>query len=185
MSGVRLDPHSYADSDQPQTRAIDLALRADFQHRTLEGEVTLRFGEPGGGAIDLDTRELRIEAVTALEGAPLRHELAAADPILGARLRVNLPAGARGLRIRYATSPTASALQWLEPPQTAGKEPFLFSQCQPIHARSLAPLQDTPRIRVTVGRARFRVPSRLRTLMAAASRCTWRTSPARSTCCSS
>src|SRR5438552_5348463 len=170
MSCVRLDPHSYADSDQPQTRAIDLALRADFQHRTLEGEVTLRFGEPGGGAIDLDTRELRIEAVTALEGAPLRHELAAADPILGARLRVNLPAGARGLRIRYATSPTASALQWLEPPQTAGKEPCLFSQCQPIHARSLAPLQDTPRIRVTVGRARFRVPSRLRTLMAAAAK---------------
>ena len=170
MSCVRLDPHSYADSDQPQTRAIDLALRADFQHRTLEGEVTLRFGEPGGGAIDLDTRELRIEAVTALEGAPLRHELAAADPILGARLRVNLPAGARGLRIRYATSPTASALQWLEPPQTAGKEPFLFSQCQPIHARSLAPLQDTPRIRITVGRARFKVPSRLRTLMAAAAK---------------
>src|SRR5438477_4440634 len=170
MSCVRLDPHSYADSDQPQTRAIDLALRADFQHRTLEGEVTLRFGEPGGGAIDLDTRELRIEAVTALEGAPLRHELAAADPILGARLRVNLPAGARGLRIRYATSPTASALQWLEPPQTAGKEPFLFSQCQPIHARSLAPLQDTPGIRITVGRARFRVPSRLRTLMAAAAK---------------
>src|SRR5438132_100126 len=170
MSCVRLDPHSYADSDQPQTRAIDLALRADFQHRTLEGEVTLRFGEPGGGAIDLETRELRIEAVTALEGAPLRYELAAGDPILGARLRVNLPDGARGLRIRYATSPTASALQWLEPPQTAGKEPFLFSQCQPIHARSLAPLQDTPRIRVTVGRARFRVPSRLRTLMAAAAK---------------
>jgi leukotriene-A4 hydrolase len=170
MSCVRLDPHSYADSDQPQTRAIDLALRADFQHHTLEGEVTLRFGAPGGGPIDLDTKELRIEAVTALDGAPLRYELAPADPILGARLRVNLPAGARGLRIRYGTSPTASALQWLEPPQTAGKEPFLFSQCQPIHARSLAPLQDTPRIRITVGRARFKVPSRLRALMAAAAK---------------
>src|SRR5205823_13695263 len=111
--------------------------------------------EPAVGSTALDARELRIEAVTARQGAPLRHELAAADPILGARLRMNLPAGARGLRIRYATSPTASALQWLEPPQTAGKEPFLFSQCQPIHARSLAPLQDTPPIRVPVGRARF------------------------------
>src|SRR5256885_1269479 len=150
-------------------RAV-LALRADFQHRMLEGEITLRFREPGGGAIDLDSRELQIDAVAALDGAPLHYELAAAEPILGARLRVTLPAGARGLRIRYRTSPTASALQWLEPSQTAGKEPFLFSQCQPIHARSLAPLQDTPRIRITVGRARFKVPSRLRTLMAAAAK---------------
>src|SRR5438445_3946612 len=170
MSCMRLDPHSYTDSGQPQTRDIDLALRADFQHRMLEGEITLRFREPGGGAIDLDSRELRIDAVAALDGALLRYELAAAEPILGARLRVTLPAGARGLRIRYRTSPTASALQWLEPSQTAGKEPFLFSQCQPIHARSLAPLQDTPRIRITVGRARFKVPSRLRTLMAAAAK---------------
>ncbi|HMC34721.1 MAG TPA: M1 family peptidase, partial [Myxococcales bacterium] len=167
---MRLDPHSYTDSGQPQTRDIDLALRADFQNRMLEGEITLRFREPGGGAIDLDSRELRIDAVAALDGALLRYELAAAEPILGARLRVTLPAGARGLRIRYRTSPTASALQWLEPSQTAGKEPFLFSQCQPIHARSLAPLQDTPRIRITVGRARFKVPSRLRTLMAAAAK---------------
>src|SRR5207253_515320 len=170
MSCMRLDPHSYADSDQPQTRDVDLALRADFQHRMLEGEITLRSRGRGGGAIDLDTRALRVDAVAALHGAPLRYELAAAEAILGARLRVTLPAGARGLRIRYRTAPTASALQWLEPSQTAGKEPFLFSQCQPIHARSLAPLQDTPRIRITVGRARFKVPSRLRTLMAAAAK---------------
>ena len=168
MCRVRLDPHSYADDEQPQTRAIDLALRADFQKRTLEGEIALHFREAGAGIIDLDTRELRIDAVTALDGAPLAYELQAPDSILGARLRVTLPAGARGLRIRYGTSPSASALQWLEPSQTAGKEPFLFSQCQPIHARSLAPLQDTPRIRITVGTARFKVPSRLRTLMAAA-----------------
>src|SRR5256886_17402245 len=108
MSCVRLDPHSYADSDQPQTRAIDLALRADFQHRTLEGEVTLRFGEPGGGAIDLDTRELRIEAVTALEGAPLRYELAAGGPLPRARLRAELPGGARGGGLRDAQNRRAA-----------------------------------------------------------------------------
>jgi aminopeptidase N len=165
---MRLDPHSYADLDQARTRSIDLAIRVDFATRTLDGEIALHFHEPGDGPLDLDTRDLRIDAVTSLEGAPLRHELAAAQPILGSRLRVTLPGRIAGVRVRYGTSPAASALQWLEPAQTAGGQPFLYSQCQPIHARSLAPLQDTPRIRITVGSARFTVPSRLRTLMAAA-----------------
>src|SRR6267142_819333 len=170
MSGVRLDPHSFADASQPQTRSIHLALRADFARRVLEGEVVLHFREPGAGPLDLDTRDLSLREVAALDGAPLRHELFAPEPILGARLRVQLPAGSRGIRIRYATSPAATALQWLDPAQTAGDQPFLYSQSQPIHARSLAPLQDTPRIRITVGSARFTVPSGLRALMAAAFR---------------
>ncbi|KAH9949467.1 hypothetical protein B0H21DRAFT_728077 [Amylocystis lapponica] len=34
--------------------------------------------------------------------------------------------------------------------QTQGKTfPYLFSQCQPIYARSLAPLQDTPAVKIT------------------------------------
>src|SRR5882672_5068028 len=167
---MRLDPHSYADTAQPQTRSIDLALRADFDRRVLEGEIALHFRTPGSGPLDLDTRELRIDAVTSLDGRPLRHELFAPEPILGARLRIDLPRGAAGVRVRYETSPAATALQWLEPSQTAGGQPFLYSQSQPIHARSLAPLQDTPRIRVTVGSARFTVPARLRALMAAAPR---------------
>jgi len=167
---MRLDPHSYADIAQPQTRSIDLTLRADFDRRILEGEIALHFRAPGVGPLDLDTRELRIDAVTLLDGTPLPHDLFAPEPILGARLRIDLPRGAEGVRVRYATSPAATALQWLEPSQTAGGQPFLFSQAQPIHARSLAPLQDTPRIRITVGSARFTVPSPLRALMAAAAK---------------
>jgi len=167
---MRPDPHSYADAAQPQTQSIDLDLRADFQDQVLHGEITLRFRSPGGGPFDLDTRDLQIQSVASLDGAPLPFTLAAPEPILGSRLRVDLPHGSRGLRIRYRTSPQATALQWLAPSQTAGDQPFLYSQSQPIHARSLAPLQDTPRIRVSVGSARFTVPARLRTLMAAAPR---------------
>src|SRR5437762_9588065 len=117
---MRLDPHSYADVGQPRTRSIDLALRVDFSRRTLEGEIALHFHASGGGKVDLDTRDLRIDAVTSLAGASLAYELAPAQPVLGSRLRVTLPTGAAGLRIRYGTSPAASALQWLEPAQTAG-----------------------------------------------------------------
>ena len=166
---ARPDPHSFAETSQPQTKSIELALRLDFEAQRIEGEVALRFHAPGAGPLDLDTRDLRIFAVTSLSGAPLPFTLAAPDPILGARLRIELPAGSSGVRVRYATSPHATALQWLAPAQTAGgAQPFLFSQCQPIHARSVIPLQDSPAVRITVTSARFTVPARLRTLMAAA-----------------
>ena len=165
---ARLDPHSYADSEQPVAERIDLALRVDFAQRVLAGSALLTLREASAGPLDLDTRDLRIGAVETPEGKPLRYELAPPERILGTRLRVHLAQGTRALRIRYSTSPEASALQWLAPSQTAGgRHPYLYSQCQPIHARSLAPLQDTARIRIRAG-ARFTVPEHLRALMAAA-----------------
>ena len=166
----RRDPHSYADDTQPQTVHLLWRARVDFSTRTLSAEATLTFREPapGSGPLDLDTRDLAIEAVFEGGGLPVPFTLAAPEPILGSRLRVELPAGARSVTIRYRTSPEASALQWLDPAQTAGGvEPFLFSQCQAIHARSVVPLQDTPRLRIRY-RAELTVPSRLRGLMAAA-----------------
>jgi leukotriene-A4 hydrolase len=135
------------------------------------GELTLhvqRASLTGAGAVlDLDTRELSIDSVTDGGGAALEFALDQHDPILGTRLRVQLPVGVERVRLRYRTSPGASALGWLTPEQTAsGQHPYLFSQCQAIHARSIAPLQDTPlrRVRYT---AQLDVPAQLRSLMAA------------------
>lgn len=44
--------------------------------------------------------------------------------------------------VLYHTSSRSSAVQWLMPSATAGKvHPYLFTQCQAIHARSLLPCQ--------------------------------------------
>src|SRR5947209_19986371 len=110
---MRPDPHSYSDASQPLTQRISFDLHVDFELRALSGEIALHFREPGGGPLDLDTNHLRIAAVSSLDGAPLRFDLARPEPILGARLRIDLPPETRGVRIRYATSPQASALQWL------------------------------------------------------------------------
>jgi leukotriene-A4 hydrolase len=166
---ARLDPHSYADSEQAQTRSIELQAAVDFAAHVVRSEVMLHFREPASaGPLDLDTRDLAILTVDVLGGGALPFELFAADPILGSRLRIGLPSGAAGVRIRCASSPRAMALQWLEAAQTASGKPFLFTQCQPIHARSILPLQDTPRVRITIDKARFEVPDDLRALMAGA-----------------
>jgi leukotriene-A4 hydrolase len=171
---ARLDPHSYNDDAQPEV--VELAWRAkiDFATRTLTAEARLGFAAPTlAGPLDLDTRDLLIDSVIGNDGGddgPLAFGVQAPEPIFGARLRIELPAGTRSVRIAYRTSPTASALQWLTPAQTAGgREPFLFSQCQAIHARSVLPVQDTPRIRIRYT-AELEVPAQLRGLMAAAFR---------------
>ena len=166
---ARPDPHSWNDDTQPQTRSLQWEARVDFAARRLDATASLTFHQPAaGGPLDLDTRQLEISAVTDLAGAPLGFVLHPADPVLGARLTLTIPAGATGVKIRYRTSPDASALQWLDPAQTAGgAEPFLFSQCQAIHARSVVPLQDTPRLRLTY-QAQLTVPARLTAVMAAA-----------------
>lgn len=165
---ARRDPHSYNDDTQVETASLALAATIDFATHTIAGDAALTFRRAGGGRLDLDTRDLAIEAVTDLGGAALAWTLHPPEPVLGARLAIELPADTPGVRIRYRTSPAASALQWLAPAQTAGKRhPYLFSQCQAIHARSVIPLQDTPRLRIRYT-AELTIPRALRAVMAAA-----------------
>ena len=166
---ARPDPHSYAQDMQPRTKAFDWNASVDFSARVLTAEVVLHFAEPSpAGPLDLDTRALAIDAVLDATGTALGYTLHPADPILGSRLEITLPAGVTSVLVRYRTSPEASALQWLTPEQTLGKEhPYLFSQCQAIHARSVLPCQDTPAFRVTYT-ASLAIPAELRAVMAAA-----------------
>lgn len=163
-----VDPHSFADPDQGRVTHVHLQLNVDFDQRRLVGAVTLDLEGATGGYLDLDTRDLDIQTVVSGKGEALGFEHAEQDEIIGTKLRIEVPAGTGRITIQYRTSPTASALQWLEPPLTAGKKyPYLFSQCQAIHARSVAPLQDTPRCRVPYS-AEITVPDPLVAVMSAA-----------------
>lgn len=101
---------------------------------------------------------------------PLKFRVSDNVPNIGSKLTIDLPTKTDGellLKVIYKTSPNASALQWLDKEQTSGKNhPFVFSQCQAIHARSLVPCQDTPSVKFTYN-ATIRHASELTALMSA------------------
>jgi leukotriene-A4 hydrolase len=162
------DVHSFARPEEARVTHVELDLRADFAARKLSGTATLDLQTaPGADEVVLDTRDLAIQAVTDAAGKPLRWSFGEPDSVLGRPLTVSLPAGTRRIEVRYATSPTAGALQWLSPAQTAGKRhPYLFSQGQAILTRTWIPTQDSPGIRQTYA-ARITVPAELRAVMSA------------------
>ncbi|MFO7763848.1 MAG: M1 family aminopeptidase, partial [Wenzhouxiangellaceae bacterium] len=175
------DPHSFANYEQVRVEHLALALAADFSARTLEGHVTLQLDrKESSERLVLDTWKLEIRDVNRVgpDGAlePLSWRLADAGEsetdaqareYLGTPLVVALEGGVDQVRIDYATSPEAFGLQWLDGQQTTSGEPFLFSQSQPIFARSWVPLQDTPAVRYTFD-AQLIVPSDLMAVMGAA-----------------
>ena len=143
-----IEPHSYTDLSQGKLVKVDLRLTVDFEKLCLHGYVILTLSQSSKGYIDLDTRDLKIKRVTNTEGDSLKWFLADPDPILGSRLRIELPQKPEAISISYETSPKSSALQWLKPENTAGRNyPYLFSQCQPHHARSILPIQDSAMVR--------------------------------------
>jgi aminopeptidase N len=162
---ARGDPHSHFDDSQPRAKHWRLRLRADFERKVLTGEVELAL-DGDGGTLDLDTAGQTILGASS-GGAAVPFELGPEEPVRGRRLRLTLPRGARSVVVAYETSPEAAGLQWLSPAQTAGKRlPFLFSQCQAIHARGVVPCQDTAIVRVTY-EAEISVPAGLTAVMSA------------------
>jgi len=54
------------------------------------------------------------------------------------------------IKITYKTSKDGQAFSWLTASQTAGlEEPYVFTQCEDINCRTVAPVQDTPSNRIT------------------------------------
>jgi aminopeptidase N len=171
---IHADQHSRSNPAQVRVRHLSLDLDVSFERKALEGTATLDLDrlDPEAAELRLDTRALDVASVETAQGTETwtraRFALEAPDPILGAGLSIALPPRADRVRVRYGSRPEASGLQWLGPPQTAGREhPFLFSQSQAIHARSWIPIQDTPGVRITYD-ATIRTPPALRAVMSAA-----------------
>lgn len=166
------DVFTYANYDKMRVVHVDLDLAVDFSEKILSGsaELAIERLDPDANEIILDVNDLDISAVSirvADNWLPSVFTVGEDDAVKGAPLTIPVPPGADKVRIDYKTSPQAEGLQWLSPEQTAGKKhPFLFSQFQPLLARTMVPLQDTPAVRITYT-ARITTPPELIAVMSA------------------
>jgi leukotriene-A4 hydrolase len=153
------DIHSWSNWKQVVVVHADIKVTIDFTRKLFFGYVdnTISILHEGTNSLVLDTRALAIEDVGIMENGefkPLLFTLPKNHPALGLALHIPLPEGLKGdknvIRIYYSTTPKSSAIQWFEPHQTTGKkQPYCYTQCQAILARTLVPCMDTPSVKFT------------------------------------
>ncbi|KAF7811456.1 leukotriene A-4 hydrolase-like protein [Senna tora] len=163
-----IDPHSFTDSTHPFTTHISFSFYFDFSSSIIHSSALISLPSPHSGPFFLDTRSLTIHSILDPNSqTPIPFSLSDEnDPIKGRNLTVSLSDHSSFL-VTFSTSPSSSALQWLTPPQTFNKtHPFVYTQCQAIHARAVFPCQDTPAVRIRYS-ARLNIPSQLSAVMAA------------------
>ncbi|KAI9488525.1 peptidase family M1-domain-containing protein [Zychaea mexicana] len=164
------DPSSLANLSEVRTTHIHLNWNISFDERKISGHVVLDLLTVAKvDKVVLDTSYLDV-ASASLDGQDLKFHVADRHPSLGSALTIELPQTVEQgtklkVKIDYSTTEKCTAIQFLEPEQTLGKKfPYLFSQCQAIHARSFVPCQDSPGVKVTYSAD---VTSPLRVLMSA------------------
>lgn len=152
VSSPEIDPSTLSNYQKFDVRHTTLNLDVLFQEKKLKGSVTLSLTTLSDvSSIILDTSFLKIHNIEINKKPFVDYKLNDRVEPFGSSLEINYSSSTDDefdLKINYETTDDGTALQWLEPEQTDGKKsPYLFSQCEAIHARSFFPCFDTPSIK--------------------------------------
>lgn len=151
------DPNTLSNYHNFLTKHTSASYEIDFKKNILKGGVTLTFEsltDAESKEIVLDTSFLSITDVK-VNGKAANWNIGDRLEPYGAPLTIKLDEGfAKGkevhIDVKLETTEKCTALQWMTPAQTSNKKhPYMFSQCQAIHARSVFPCQDTPDVKST------------------------------------
>ncbi len=161
---ARPDPTSFSNFTEIITHHLELNLKIDFSSRIISGYVDLHMRSliSGLAEINLDILSLSIKSISVLqnnvESSALVFKIKEKTEIgenLSISLSEKLDSNSHfSLRIHYSSLEPGinilSGLNWLDSNLTLGKKsPYLFTQAEPIYARSIVPLQDHPSVKVT------------------------------------
>jgi leukotriene-A4 hydrolase len=174
LTGPR-DPNTLSNYNVWRTKHTIADLAIDFKKQRLHGTVTLQLEsitDKTSEEIVLDTSFLDVQAITVNGTKTSSWDVKARSEPYGSPLSITVPATSQGstieLAISLSTTDACTALQWFDKEQTSnGKFPYMFSQCQAIHNRSIFPCQDTPDVKSTYD---FRIRSPLPVIASGLSR---------------
>lgn len=161
------DPNTLSNYNNWKTKHTIADLAIDFKKQRLTGTVRLQLEsltEKESEEIILDTSFLDVQDVAVNGSKSSDWKVKDRFEPYGSPLSISVPGGAGigttvALDIALSTTDKCTALQWLTPAQTSNKKfPYMFSQCQAIHNRSIFPCQDTPDVKSTYD---FRIRSPL------------------------
>ncbi|KAF2198666.1 leukotriene A-4 hydrol [Delitschia confertaspora ATCC 74209] len=151
------DPNTLSNYHNFRTRHTKAAFEIDFQKKILNGGVVLTLESLTEGEskeIVLDTSYLNVKAIK-VDAKEVEWNIGERFNAYGCPLSIKLDHGIEKgkmveVEITLSTTENCTALQWMSPAQTSNKKhPYMFSQCQAIHARSVFPCQDTPDVKST------------------------------------
>lgn len=158
-----IDPSTLSNYSSFRLGTTELAYKIDFDRKLVHGVVHYTAENTGAAReMVLDTLFLDIHSVR-VNGADAAYSFGELSA-LGTPLLIALPHATQlQVELRFSTTAQCTALQFLDREATDGKQaPYLFSQCQPIHARSMFPCFDTPAVKTPY---EFRAESPLPVLM--------------------
>ena len=138
------DKATQSNYHQIRTTHLDFAINVDWKRQTLSGSITHHLTVlESAHTLILDTAYLEITAARTSAGTPLAFKLAPRNGDMGSALTINLERQhVKGEKVEivveFATTDKCTALGWLGAEQTgSGLYPFVYSQNQAIHARSM------------------------------------------------
>src|ERR1700722_15362359 len=151
------DPNPLSNYNDWRTTHTTADFHVLFDEQRLKGRVSLDLKSITGAEtkeVILDSSYLDISEVK-VNGQLSKWDLLPRLEPYGEALKIHLDKGVAhsqsiSVSIDVSTTKSCTALQWLTPAQTSSKkQPYMFSQCQAIHARSIFPCQDTPDVKST------------------------------------
>ena len=150
------DPNTLSNYNNFLTTHTTVNFNVDFEKKNICGSIALTLKSityAAANEILLDTSFLNVKDVI-LDGKPPKWELLSRFEPYGSALRITLDEGVRNgksvqLEMTTETTKDCTAVQWLTPAQTRSEYPYMFTQCQAIHSRSIFPCQDTPDVKGT------------------------------------
>ena len=152
------DPNTLSTYTNFHTTHTQASCTIDFNQQLVGTLVTLTLKsitEAATTEVILDTSRLEVLDVK-INGKGAKFELLPELKPYGRGLKVLLgePVAngeAVDVEIRCQTTRDCTAIQFMTPAQAKSSHPYMFTQCQATHARSIFPCQDTPDVKSTFG----------------------------------